>query len=115
MVDADPELITRTLENLIANGLHHARGAADIVVTLSPASGGRVTCEVRDRNEAIADADREAIFEAFQRGPSQSDHRGYGLGLSFCRIAVETHGGKLTVDANADGAGNCFTFDLPAG
>lgn len=114
MVDADPELVTRTLENLLANGLNHARDAGEIVVSSAAASDGRVKVEVRDQNDVIADTDRESIFDAFKRGPSQSKHRGYGLGLSFCRIAVETHGGKLSVAANGDGVGNCFSFDLPA-
>jgi K+-sensing histidine kinase KdpD len=113
MVEADPELVTRVLENLVGNALHHAAGAAQVRMVFSR-HGNRLRCEVRDANALIPAAERDAIFDALAQGATPSSHRGHGLGLAFCRMVLTAHGGVIAVRPNEDGIGNCFEFDLPA-
>ncbi len=110
---ADPELIRRVLENLVSNAVQHNVAQAQVQIALATRSDGRLQCEVRDRGSVIPEADRDRVFQALARGPALGAHRGYGLGLTFCRLAVEAHGGRIRVSPNADGRGNCFSFDLP--
>jgi signal transduction histidine kinase len=58
-------------------------------------------------------ADRERIFEKFQQGQHQA-RSGAGLGLTFCKLAVEAHGGQIWVEDNPGGStGSAFIFNLP--
>ncbi|MEY4549215.1 MAG: hypothetical protein RL685_5410 [Pseudomonadota bacterium] len=113
LVDADPELIQRLLENLVSNAVQHAPERAEVSLSFRQLSPERVQGEVTDRGSVIPEAERRSIFEPLTRG-NGSAHRGHGLGLAFCRLAVEAHGGKLGVRPNANGVGNTFYFELPA-
>jgi signal transduction histidine kinase len=69
-----------------------------------------VTIEVSDRGVGIAPKDQEKIFAKFgQVGPRRG---GTGLGLTFCKLAVETHGGEIWVESKL-GEGSTFFFTLP--
>lgn len=113
-VDADPELVTRLLENLLANAIQHARGTPRVTLTLRRAAAGRVACYVTDQNTTIPEAERTSIFQPWTQGLTPTAHRGHGLGLAFCRLAVEAHAGTITVLPGSSGSGNTFAFDLPA-
>ncbi len=113
-VDADAEIVTRVLENLIGNALAHAGHAGPVVIALARGGDRRILVEVRDRGPSIPEKDRARIFEALERGEGAAARRGYGLGLTFCRLAVAAHGGAIAALPNADGEGNCLRFDLPA-
>jgi signal transduction histidine kinase len=70
---------------------------------------------VSDSGEGIAPEDRDRIFERFFQGDLKRRKRGAkgsGLGLTFCRLAVEAHGGEIAVGEGPDG-GAAFTFTLP--
>ena len=56
-----------------------------------------VAIEVRDQGPGIAEADRETVFERFERGGSPDHSGGTGLGLAIARWAVELHGGTIDV------------------
>lgn len=111
LVDADPDLVGRVFENLIWNARQHA-GPGPIAIHLTPVRGARIECEVCDRGQLIPEGDRVRVFEPFVRASSGGS--GHGLGLSFCRLAIEAHGGRIWVGPNRSGPGNRFVFDLPA-
>jgi len=113
LVNADPELVVRLLENLVGNAIQHARQGARVCIALRAAAAGRVLVEVIDRGRAIPEAERARIFQPLTQGTTSSQ-RGYGLGLAFCRLAADAHGGTIGVRPNATGKGNTFFFDLPA-
>jgi len=113
LVNADPELVVRLLENLVGNAIQHAPRSAQVSISLRVGEAGRVFVEVVDRGKAIPAAEHGKIFEPLEQG-STSAGRGYGLGLAFCRLAVHAHGGMIGVRLNPNGIGNTFFFDLPA-
>lgn len=69
---------------------------------------------VEDDGPGVPDEDKERLFNRFtQLGSRQGRRRGTGLGLAFCRLAVEAHGGRIWVE-DAPGGGARFVFTLPA-
>lgn len=74
----------------------------------------QVLIQVRDRGPGISDENRAIIFERFSQIAGQfSRWRGAGLGLAFCRLAVEAHGGRIWVEDPPEGQGSIFSFTLP--
>jgi two-component system sensor histidine kinase/response regulator len=110
----DPDLLRRVLENLIDNALRHAPPKSEVRLT-TLAVDGRTALRVADAGPGISAGQREAIFERFVQleGSNLPPTRaGRGLGLAFCKLAVEAQGGKLWVeDANP---GSVFCVTLPA-
>jgi two-component system, NtrC family, sensor histidine kinase KinB len=68
---------------------------------------------VEDSGPGIPPEMRETIFEKFTRIESDLVPKGIGLGLAFCRIAVEAHGGKMWVGESKQLGGSCFSFTIP--
>jgi signal transduction histidine kinase len=106
---ADQGLIQRVLENLMENALRHApRGSA---VRLSAGRCGReVEVRVTDRGPGIPPEMREKIFDRFvqlDRSSADASRSGRGLGLTFCKLAVEAHGGRVWVEDAAPGTTVC--------
>jgi len=106
---ADPDLFRRVLENLLENALRHAPEQS--VVRLSIAADLGVT-EVRiaDSGKGVPEELREAIFDRFVQVDSRDSgvsRSGRGLGLAFCRVAVEAHGGRIWVEDAKPGAVFC--------
>ncbi|MEW6427874.1 MAG: ATP-binding protein [Thermodesulfobacteriota bacterium] len=111
----DRVLIERVLQNLLINALGHTPEHSAVTVGSHPAADGR-TCVffVRDQGPGIEESARQFIFEKYARLTSRQDTLvGSGLGLYFCRLAVEAHHGRITVENNPEG-GSCFRFFLPS-
>src|SRR5206468_10495287 len=113
-VFVDDGLIVRVLTNLLANAVKHTP------------SGGKVTIEsardrtleqsivirVRDTGPGVNVDDAPHIFDRFYQGAGRS-RGGTGLGLAFCKLAVELHGGSIHV-VNPGESGAVIQFTLPA-
>ena len=116
-VRADADLLRRTLANLVENALRHAPSGS--LVRLTAVSRADATeFRVLDAGAGVPPEMREKIFDAFIQieGSSQdgaSSRTGRGLGLAFCKIAVEAHGGRLWVEDAAPGAAFCVTLPHP--
>jgi signal transduction histidine kinase len=69
---------------------------------------------VQDNGTGIALENREKIFEKFGQEELRFTQQRYstGLGLTFCKLAVEAHGGRIGVDS-AEHEGSSFWFELP--
>jgi two-component system, sensor histidine kinase and response regulator len=108
-VRADIDLLRRVLENLLENALRHA--PEDSVVRVSTAEcDGEFELRVCDTGAGVPEALRESVFERFVQGESASQAQtraGRGLGLAFCRLAVEAHGGRIWIEDGAPGAVFC--------
>ena len=117
----DEEKISRVLINLLDNALKFTPSSQPVTILAQrwaePGDSGAapefVCCIVRDAGPGIPPEHREHIFDRFvQIDQPIGRRRGTGLGLSFCRLAVEAHGGKIWVD-DAPGGGSDFAFTLP--
>jgi two-component system, sensor histidine kinase and response regulator len=113
VVKADRELITRIVQNLVSNALKFTPPGGEIRVGVDPSEDG-VRVWVADDGPGVAPEHREKIFEKFGRvEPGGADRvRGMGLGLAFCKLAVQAHGGRIGVDGEP-GKGSVFWFSVP--
>jgi two-component system, sensor histidine kinase and response regulator len=108
-VDADPDLLRRVLENLVDNAIRHAPAGSTIRINASEDAGATLI-RVADQGRGIAPEQRESVFEAFVQGSTESAlaaRSNRGLGLAFCRLAVEAHGGSIRVEDASPGAVFC--------
>ena len=102
---ADPELLRRVLENLVDNAIRHAPEDTEVTVESRAADGG-VELRVRDRGAGVAPERRAQIFERFATSGGTRTNR--GLGLAFCKLVVEAHGGRMWIEDAAPGAAFCL-------
>ncbi|MBL1127264.1 MAG: sensor histidine kinase [Chloroflexi bacterium] len=109
-VMVDPILIRRVIHNLLANALKLTPDQGEIEVRAT-VEGGQLQVSVADSGPGIPVADRQRIFEKFAQLDTKT-RRGKGLGLTFCKMAVEAHGGLLTVEDSPLG-GALFRLALP--
>jgi two-component system sensor histidine kinase/response regulator len=105
----DRDLLSRTLVNLIANAIKFTRAGT---VTIAAANDGKtIEFAVRDTGQGIPSEAFEQIFEKFGQLDSRNKV-GTGLGLAFCKLAVEAHGGRIRVESTV-GVGSTFSFTVP--
>jgi len=112
-VGCDPEIVGRVVANLIGNALKFTPANGEIkVAACLTADGAKVS--VQDTGPGIPEAYRERIFEKFGQvdGRAEGKRNSTGLGLTFCKLAVEAHGGRIGVDSE-EGRGSVFWFTLP--
>jgi signal transduction histidine kinase len=110
---ADKDLFHRVLLNLVTNAIEHTPGGGEIDVDLVwPPNSEGAQVGVSDTGSGINETDRRRIFQkhfTLRRGET-SNH--LGLGLAFCKLAVEAHGGKIWVEDTL-GSGIRFVFFIP--
>jgi two-component system sensor histidine kinase KdpD len=102
----------RALVNLLENALRHSPSDQPVEVEVRRV-GGWLVFEVKDRGPGIEPADRERLFEPFQRGRAATGRLGLGLGLAIARGAARAMGGDVEWGPR-DGGGSVFTLRLPA-
>jgi signal transduction histidine kinase len=109
-VRADPDLLLRVLENLFENAIRYTPAGGTITFEAAERDGAALL-SVTDSGSGIPEAMREKIFERYaQLDPNE--RVGRGLGLTFCKLAVEAHGGAISVENASSGAR--FSVRLPA-
>ena len=110
---ADADLLRRVVENLLDNALRHAPEDSTIRVT-SRRADGAIELSVADQGAGVPESMRERVFDPFVQVESKDrsvTRSGRGLGLAFCRLAVEAHGGRIRVEDGKPGA--VFRLSLP--
>jgi PAS domain S-box-containing protein len=110
----DPDMIRRVLINLLENAIKYTpeQGRIELGARLE---GEMIKIWTQDNGPGIPEADRDRVFEKFTRlkkdgsgGPS-----GLGVGLAFCRLAVQAHGGNIWIEGGDGGRGSKFVLTLP--
>ena len=111
-VDCDPALIVRVLANLVVNAVRH--NGEDVIVTLGAHGGPRsvvLTCS--DTGHGIPDEVRDRLFDEFTSSTREvGTAPSYGLGLAFCKAAVEAHGGRIWFESEKT-TGTTFLVSIP--
>lgn len=113
VVHADGEVLRRVIANLAANALRSSPGDAKVHLVAS-SDGVRARLEVHDDGPPIPEEFRPRVFEKYatRAGDRSRDRRAIGLGLAFCRLAIEAHGGEIGFTSTA--GGTTFWIELPA-
>lgn len=110
----DEGLMHRVLVNLLSNAIKHSSRGGIVTVSAKTGSRGEVQIAVKDQGEGISEEDQHWIFDKYRQAAhrqkgSQIDS---GLGLTFCKLAVEAQGGQIELKSKA-GLGSTFTLIFP--
>ena len=109
----DPDMVRRVLINLMENAVKYTPAQGCIFLGAEN-SGEFVTIFVEDNGPGIPEADRERIFDKFTRLKNKNGPGGLGVGLAFCKLAIQGHGGRIWVEPVPEpGKGSRFIFTLP--
>jgi two-component system sensor histidine kinase/response regulator len=115
VINADKGLLKRVFANLIQNALTHTASGVEITILAHhDAATGGILFTVADNGPGIPPEYHELIFRKFERAkqPEVPRVRSSGLGLTFCKLAVEVHGGRIWV-RSTEGNGSQFHIALP--
>ena len=110
----DAGLIDRVLDNLLGNALKYTEAGGQITLRAQRA-GNKLIVAVADDGEGIEQAKADQIFDKFYQvrdAEGKPLRRGTGLGLSFCKMVVEAHNGRIWVESQP-GEGSTFYFHPP--
>ena len=133
LVSADRAHLSRTLVNLVGNAGKFTQ-EGHVKVSAAPGPSGSSVISVEDTGAGIAAEMRERVFDLFEQArdqhklelqsASRTAERGYGIGLAYCKLAIQSHGGEIWVDPEAtcrkgedeqhpERHGTVFRFTLP--
>ena len=112
--EADKALLMRVLGNLIQNALTHSATAIKLQLS-ARRDGDGILITVADNGPGIPPEYHEVIFRKFERVKTAGipGTRSSGLGLAFCKLAVDAHGGRIWVQSAGEGKGSSFHIALP--
>jgi NtrC-family two-component system sensor histidine kinase KinB len=111
LVNADAEMIRRVVTNLLENASKYTPQESLVRIGAQPLDEW-LHIWVIDNGPGIPASEHERIFDKFTRLNNREKAKGMGLGLAYCRLAVQGHGGKIWVESEP-GAGAKFSFTLP--
>jgi len=103
----DRDLILRTVENLVDNAIRYAPEHTDISLTAAADAGG-IELRVADAGPGVPEELRGLVFERFVQAEEGRARTSRGLGLAFCKVAVEAHGGRIWIEDATPGAIFCI-------
>jgi len=113
IIDADEEKLHRIMGNLLHNAIKFTPGGGSVTVAVEVVDQAAVF-SVIDAGPGVPPESRQHIFDRFvQLNGERPRTGGYGLGLAFCKMAVEAHGGKIWVEPGVNGEGSKFMFTIP--
>ena len=110
-VHVDANLIVQVFSNLLDNVTKYTPAGTRVHIVAAPA-GDFVRVTLDDEGPGLPRAQRERIFDKFQRGDDEGTVAGAGLGLAICRAIVHAHGGDISA-GERPGGGARFQFTLP--
>ncbi|MDB4930589.1 MAG: hypothetical protein JWM10_3073 [Myxococcaceae bacterium] len=114
LATCDARLIARVLENLLGNAIKHTPAGSEITIAVTSGTRGGAKVTVSDCGPGVPAEARLRIFEKFETvdAARSGGYHSTGLGLAFCKLAVEAHGGTIGVEPR-EPRGSHFWFELP--
>jgi signal transduction histidine kinase len=110
-VFVDQDMIRRVITNLLENASKYSPAGNNIEVGARQ-ENNQIQIWIQDHGPGIPASEHERIFNKFTRLKTENGPKGLGLGLAYCRLAVQAHGGRIWVESEL-GVGTRFTFTLP--
>ncbi|HEU4327935.1 MAG TPA: PAS domain-containing sensor histidine kinase [Roseiflexaceae bacterium] len=111
-IQADAPLLRRVIENLVGNALKFTPHGGTVTIGVGQSSPDALELWVRDNGPGIPVDQHARIFEKYGQVRGSDRRSGTGLGLTFCKLVVEAHGGLIGV-REAPGGGSVFWLTLP--
>ena len=113
ILSADRVHLTNIIYNLVDNALKYSEEKPQIKIITENLNGG-IQISVSDNGIGISKENQKKIFDTFYRVPTGNIHnvKGFGLGLSYVKAAVEKHGGNVHVESEL-GKGSTFKIFIP--
>jgi len=113
-VHVDQEAVKRVFVNLFTNAIKYSRNGSEVRINAEPADEDFVLIKVIDQGAGIDENLLPFVFDKFVRDPKRNKciSASSGIGLTYCKMAVELHGGTIGVESSI-GKGSCFWFTLP--
>ncbi|RME46258.1 MAG: GAF domain-containing protein [Caldilineae bacterium] len=110
-IEVDHSMIRRVLVNLVDNAIKYTPSGGQITVE-GTFDDHTLTMTVTDTGPGIEKEKQKMLFDKFTRATTDAAIQGVGLGLAFCKMAVEAHGGKIWLESTV-GVGSRFGFTIP--
>jgi two-component system, NtrC family, sensor histidine kinase KinB len=110
-INIDGDMIRRVIINLLENAVKYTPEGGKIILGCQKEENNLLVW-IEDNGPGIPEKARENVFTKFVRLKVKNSPKGIGLGLAFCRLAVEAHGGKIWVEGGQE-QGSKFIFKLP--
>jgi signal transduction histidine kinase len=116
-ISVDISLLKRVIVNLVDNAIRYTPREGAIAVSLNWAPWEEILCvSVKDTGSGLPVECHQKIFDKFEQVKLKKDGDragSSGLGLTFCKMAVEAHGGRIWVESEGEGKGCTFHIKLP--
>lgn len=114
MALCNENLVIRVLVNLLNNAIKYAQGKSSIIIKTASTEDGLLQVSVVDFGAGIHEEDLTHVFDKFWQTNARNSGKvsSTGLGLTFCKLAIEAHGGHIWADSKP-GEGSTFSFTLP--
>jgi PAS domain S-box-containing protein len=100
MIPVDATILRRIIDNLMSNALKFSPVGGQVTLSLEYLPENRFRVKVADTGTGIAEAEKQKIFQKFEIGSLKRNVSQTGLGLAFCKMAVEAQGGTLAIADN---------------
>jgi NtrC-family two-component system sensor histidine kinase KinB len=110
---ADSDMLRRVLINLIENATKYTPSDGQIFISAQQQDLFINVC-IRDTGPGILPEDQDRVFNKYIRLKNKESIHGLGLGLAFCKLVIEAHGGKIWIESQK-GEGTSFIFSIPVG
>ncbi|MHB8995152.1 MAG: sensor histidine kinase [Armatimonadota bacterium] len=108
---SDADKVRRVVANLVANATKFTPEGGEVVVSLR-CREGEAQVTVRDTGQGLPPGSHEAVFDKFMQASTDAPRLSVGLGLTFCKLAIEAQGGRIWAESRP-GEGSTFVFSLP--
>lgn len=107
----DQLLVRRVLDNLLSNALKFSPSQSQVTLEIEYPEDLQTRIRVKDSGRGVSEELKQRIFEKYEVGESFQGVKQTGLGLAFCKMAVEAHGGRILLESQ-EPHGSVFTVEI---